>query len=134
MLELFSLVAREEPDRPLAMELASPLSLLDPSNPAKVEPEALGLSLVLSSDELLILLLIEDLMDLEELSLVSDLDMEGYCCKPSGTRFEEEELFSGVLLPSLLFDCCWPIEDSQKETIGMFGDEGQGVRSSVKEV
>jgi len=104
------LLTREEPERPLAIELASPLSLLYPSTPAKVEPEALGLSLVLSSDELLILLRIEDLIDLDVLSFVSDFEMEGYCCKVSGTRLDEDELFIGVLLPSLLFDCCWPIE------------------------
>jgi hypothetical protein len=109
-LVILSLFTLEEPERPLATEAASPLSLLDSSIPVKAEPEALGLSLVLSTDELLILLLIEDRIDLEVLSFVSDLDMEGYCCNPSGTRFEEEPLFRGVLLPSLLFDCCWPIE------------------------
>lgn len=105
---ILSLVAREDPERPLAIELASPRSL--PSKPPKVEAEALGLSFDLSSEELFILLRIDDLMDLEVLSFVSDLEMEGYCCKVSGTRFVEEELFSGVLVPSLPFDCCWPIE------------------------
>jgi hypothetical protein len=52
----------------------------------------------------------DDLIDLEELSFVSDFDMEGYCCRSPGTRFDEDELFIGVLDPSLLFDCCWPIE------------------------
>ena len=112
-LVYFSLVAREEPDFPLAMELTSALSLLEPSRPARTDPEALGLSVDLSSDELLILLRIEDLMDLEELSFVSDLEMEGYCCRVSG-RFCAEELFSGVLVPSLLFDCCWPIEHAHE--------------------
>jgi hypothetical protein len=133
---ILSLVTRDDPDLPLAIELASPLSMLGPSNPAKVPAEARGLSFVLSSDELLILLLMEDLIDLEVLSFVSDLDMEGYCCKVSGTRFEEEELFSGVLVPSLLFDCCWPIEDSPKRRIGVLevGRDGQHGGRSVKEV
>jgi len=100
----FSFVAREEPERPLAMELASALSLLEPSRVERAEAEVLGLS-VLSSPELLILLRIEDLIDLEELSLVSDFEMEGNCCKVSG-RFCEDELFTGVLVPSLPFDCC----------------------------
>lgn len=100
-----SLVARDEPERPLAIELASALSLLVPSTLERVDAEALGLSLVLSSPELLILLRIEDLMDLEELSFVSDFEMEGYCCRVSG-RFCDEELFTGVLVPSLFLDCC----------------------------
>jgi hypothetical protein len=77
-----------EPDLPLVadlIELVSLLSLLAPSRPANTEAEALGLSL--PSPELLILLLIEDRIDREELSLVSDLDMDGYCWRPSGTRF-----------------------------------------------
>ena len=100
---IFSLVGLDEPERPLAIELASP--------PSKAEPEALGLSLFFSSIEFLILLLIEDRIDLEVLSFVSDLDMEGYCCSVSLAKLEEEPLFRGVLLPSLLFDCCWPIEE-----------------------
>lgn len=115
-----SFVAREEPERPLAMELASARSLLEPSNPERAEADALGLSVVLSSEELLILLRIEDLIDLEELSLVSDLEMEGYCWRVSG-RFWEDELFRGVLVPSLLFDCCWPIEDAAYVTGGRQG-------------
>jgi hypothetical protein len=47
----------------------------------------------------------EDRIDLEVLSFVSDLEMEGYCCKVSG-RLDEEPLFNGVLVPSLPFDCC----------------------------
>lgn len=101
----FSRGTRDEPDRPLAMELASPLSLFGPSIPASTDPEALGLSLVLSSPELFILLRIEDRIDLEVLSLVSDLEMEGYCCKVSG-RLDDEPFFTGVLVPSLPFDCC----------------------------
>ena len=51
-----------------------------PSSPDRTEPDALGLSaLFLSSPELLILLLIEDRIDLEPLSFVSDLEKEGYC-------------------------------------------------------
>jgi hypothetical protein len=100
-----SFVAREEPERPLAIELASALSLFDPSRLERAEADVLGLSVVLSSPELLILLRIEDLIDREELSLVSDFEMEGYCCKVSG-RFCEDELFTGVLVPSLLLDCC----------------------------
>ena len=83
-LVYFSFVAREEPERPLAMELASARSLLEPSNPERAEADALGLSVDLSSEELLILLRIEDLIDLEELSLVSDLEMDGYCWRVSG--------------------------------------------------
>lgn len=45
----FSLVAREDPERPLAIELASALSLLDPSSPERTDPDARGLSVVLSS-------------------------------------------------------------------------------------
>lgn len=100
-----SFVAREDPERPLAIELASALSLLAPSILERADAEALGLSFVLSSPELLILLRMEDRMDREVLSFVSDLEMEGYCCKVSG-RFCEEELFTGVLVPSLLLDCC----------------------------
>lgn len=126
----FSFVAREEPERPLAMELASARSLLEPSNPERAEADALGLSVLLSSEELLILLRIEDLIDLEELSLVSDLEMDGYCWRVSG-RFWEEELFRGVLVPSLLFDCCWPIEDAACVTAGRQGVEtGQGAREA----
>lgn len=68
----------------------------------------------------MILLRIEDLIDLEELSLVSDFEIEGYCCKVSG-RFCDDELFTGVLVPSLFFDCCWPIEYSQPKSIPKFG-------------
>lgn len=103
--EIFSRGTRVEPERPLAIELVSPLSLFGPSNAASVEAEALGLSLFLSSPELLILLRIDDRIDLDVLSFVSDLETEGYCCKVSG-RLEEEPFFNGVLVPSLPFDCC----------------------------
>jgi hypothetical protein len=94
---------RDEPDRPLAIELASPRSDLELSIPLRAEADALGLSFPLSSPELLILLLIDERMDLDELSLVSDFEMEGYCCKVSGKLFEEP-LFKGVRVPSLPFD------------------------------
>ena len=49
--------------------------------------------------------LVDDRIDMDVLSFVSDLEMEGYCCNVSG-RFDEEPLFNGVLVPSLPFDCC----------------------------
>lgn len=89
-------------------ELVSLLSA--PSRPDKAEALARGLSVLSSVELLLILLRIEDRMEREVLSLVSDFENEGYCCRPSGTRFDEEPLFRGVRVPSLLpFDCCWPI-------------------------
>lgn len=52
----------------------------------------------------------DDLIDLEVLSFVSDFENDGRFARLSEARFVEDELFVGVLVPSLLpLDCCWPI-------------------------
>ena len=85
----------------------SPLSLLIPSMPVSAEADARGLSEFFSdSPLLLILLLMVDRMDLEVESFVSDLLMIG---SDSVARLVEDAVFVGVRVPSLPFDCCWPI-------------------------
>lgn len=86
-------------------EAESDRSLPAPSRLAKAEAEARGLGA--SSPVLLIFFRIEVLNDL--LSCVSVFEIEGYCCKLSGTKLFDETDFLGVEVPSPLLDCCWPI-------------------------
>lgn len=65
---------------PLAVDLmdaTSLRSLLAPSKPPRADADALGLSEVFSSTEFFILLRMDDLIDLEVLSFVSEREKEG---------------------------------------------------------
>ena len=94
-------------ERPLAaerMEAASPLSVPVPSKPAKAEADDLGLAPSLSSVERIFLLTELLMPERLLLSWVSDLEIEGYCFRPSGTKLFDEPLFVGVRVPSLDLD------------------------------